>query len=236
MTGMVAWYKADVGVLQNTYAPSYNGSYVTYWQDQSGNGNTATAGAWADYVTGAAPSGGPLVAFDNSPSIGFAAAVTLSTPYTVLCVFSTFSSSGPYRAVAGGLTDWLLGPYNGHIACKAGGWVCQSAGPAVVSGQLYRVATTNSGTASTFAVDGTDHTVDGTQVSAPGVVYFGTGGSTAEGFYHGRMAECVIYNRVLNSTELSDANTYFQTRWLTVPTVSPGAFMVHQSVLGSGIY
>jgi hypothetical protein len=235
-SGSVLWYKADAGVFKDAgVTPCSNGDLVKQWNDQSGNHNHASNGGSDGsvlpvYRTAPAPtvgnSGLPLLDMSAANAVGMTTPLTLAAaPFTILAVFSGPAASGLHRAIDGAVTVWLIGPYNGHLANYQGGFVSQTSSPAVVVNTLYRTATTNNGTASSFAVDGTDYTEIPGYNTPPGQIMLGGQGESAQGLA-GYFAELVVYTRILTPLELGAANTYL-ARWFTSSAtrkMPPGLF------------
>lgn len=131
LTGLELWLRADMGI-------TLNGSDVSYWADQSGNGADAAQATAADqpeYVDDGSGEGGhPYVSFDagNTESMtGSLASSITSTDYTLIAVLDQAATaigvvlsteaakaSVPGHVARSGMGD--LGGYDGAHRVVAG--------------------------------------------------------------------------------------------------------------------
>jgi hypothetical protein len=131
-----------------------------------------------------------------------------------MTVFNSNAAASPHRAVQGRDSDWLIGPHSGEIRHYAGGWV--ATGFALTPGQFYIGGANNLGSASSFWIDGTNQTTNGTFVGAPGRLGLGATGTVADPL-GGDLAEVIVYADALNSARRIIVENYLSAKYnLTV--------------------
>jgi hypothetical protein len=219
ISGCTLWLKGDAGVYHDSGVTlATNGQSVQQWNDQSGSGHHATnTGTPPTYATGLSPSLLPCLNFANSGAM--TAGFTVAAPYTIFVVYRVVDVTGNHRAVQGS-NNWLIGPRGGFHQHFAGGFVTGT-GPAVSVGSFIRAYATNSGTASHIVFDGTDFTSSTAPVTAPGTLDLGaTGAAPSEGLANGgspgHIAEVLVYNSALGSTDAGNVDGYL-VRWQSAP-------------------
>ena len=234
ISGCTLWLKGDAGVFSDHgTTPAVNGNNLGsgQWNDQSGAGHNCVNVSNTLYVTGVAPSFLPVLDFNSAG--GVSAGYVVGSPYTVFCVYLVEDTTGNHRAVQGS-TNWLIGPRGGFHTHFAGGFVSGTgAGTTLaVTINLFVIGSaTNSGSASTIQFNGVDFTAGGTNVGTPGTFDLCDTGAAAEplanaGSY-GYLAEVLVYNTVLSSTDRGHVTTYLQ-RWQNPPppaTANPAALL-----------
>lgn len=240
-TALVAWYKADANVYNDAGTTlATNGQTVQQWNDQSGNGfnlSQATAGNRPTYQS-AGYNSLPAVNFTSASSTVLissviASALTSKTTSSVFVVGQATSLAGNARLVCfvnGIGSDFQTGMI----------WIMGASGTSV---EAYENGALSSGTVSTSTnyrlgsvLDGTNHTLYVNNVGQTPVAYtaalpsgshgyIGVGGgvtssdgisvSALSGNWSGPVAEVVVTNTALSSTDRSNLDTYFTGKWGT---------------------
>ncbi|MFC1659029.1 LamG-like jellyroll fold domain-containing protein [Pseudomonadota bacterium] len=186
---------------------------VSTWSDKSGNGNNATQGT-STYQPTYLPDGlsGKGTIYFDATDDRMATSLNLSSPYSVFVVFNYKSSvSAARRAIRGDTNNWLIGPYTNTIDHYAGGWVSNSF--SLTQNTFYVTSAINTGSASTFYIDGVNNTQNSGYVTPPGIVSLGASSSVTEPL-DGDIAEVIIYNRALSDTERQEVENYLNDKWM----------------------
>ena len=215
------WLKADTGVTAN-------GSNVTQWNDQSGNGTNITSFSSSDYPTYVASgmNGLPVIRFNG----------TSSEMHNLLSP----QPSGSYSCyiVAQGLIPQVetnqSGNNNRILSCPPVGNADYEGGLAIVCGNLGQ------------AFSRTVETENTTVASTTPLVFYGLGGMFDQGGYNdpgeyftGDIAEVIIYNRTLTAAENTQVLTYLDNKYnispngaVAAPSFTPaaGPYLSAQSV------
>ena len=218
LSGLSLWLKADAGVTAS-------GSSVTAWADQSGNGNNVTAYNNPQLVTNALNSK-PVISFDGSGSYAsFPISLTESTPRTIFIV-------GKYNDTNRGQEGFMALGFSGSWDK---GYVFREGGTENtyyyenIDGQNQIIAPTSTSVANYHIVT-IKHFPEGSSDSIMGINgSFGVGGQISlsavnEGLIALRstggseyasvnIAEIIIYNRELNSTEQGQVQSYLNTKY-----------------------
>jgi len=208
LSGMVFWHKSDTGVTGT--------SPVTAWADQSGNGNNFAAASGGPTLVAADLNGFPALSFTSGSNNHLETAASI--PY------STFTG----LTIAVVLKYTAIGNYGIYIA-NAADEIRQ-----VPAGQLQLATNATNNCIDTVDRSGAYHVVTATHLAATNalvlrvggvVVATDTGGALTNGIaalgrqisgsFPGtvRIVEDVVYNRVLNSTELGNIEGYLASRY-----------------------
>jgi hypothetical protein len=236
ISGLTVWLKADTGITKD------GSNLVSDWNDQSGNGNNfsqSTAGNKPLY-TASAQNGLPAIVFDGSNDfLTTAASVTLGTYSTFVVAsravwkpsayagiwghnFSAAGTAGRALGVTGGaLNNWQN---NEFFSCGNGYGPSQTPyafGPiGTYSNSTYHLISAGNGTANSFvrcdrasvarAVVNAAVTSSSTRFSL-GTWYL----AASSDFWNGGIAEVLIYNSVLSSTDIASVENYLRNKWQT---------------------
>ncbi|MGL5193393.1 MAG: DUF4347 domain-containing protein, partial [Chroococcales cyanobacterium] len=205
-TPLRVWLKA------NTIAGA-NGSAVTNWADSSGVGNNAT-GVGATLVTNEI-NGQSVVKFDGANI--YSVEGIISNPYTILSVSKQDGASKNRLISAYGTNNWLLGYWNPMDGIGqedqffAKGWVNNPTTPATGNPIIY--TGTGTGTLSTLYKNGTSIAANNSGVAPPGPLSLGGWGAANAEQSDGKVAEIIVFNRVLNDAERTLADNYLSAKY-----------------------
>lgn len=211
---------------------------VACWKDKSGNGNNflqSTAGSRPVYNLSTIATK-PVITFNGSSQyleIPYNASLN-DTEYTIMSVVEVNGGSGSYRSP---FTTRDASPNQGYIiyATSSNDWeiwtgtsgtwggISNPGAPAVELATPVMIVGTS--TANAQAVR-----VDGAQVGTSSVSYdansqwpsrLGAGATeetTPAVYFNGDIAETIIYNRALTTTEISNMEEYLSQKWgITIP-------------------
>jgi PKD repeat protein len=193
--GLIGWWRADDGVITNAAGG------VTNWLDRSGyrQAFAQTSDTRCPMWLADAANGKPAVRFDLTDD-GMASGLNVQAPYTVYLVYASQDPSTAARRALQGSSNWLLGPYQGKQRHYAGGWV-DDASLTTVTGRYTVCTVRNTGTASTFWVDGVNRTVYADATGAPGILHLGASGYASSEKLGGDIVEILVYDRALDDAE-----------------------------------
>lgn len=217
ISGLQLWWAANFG--SNCGGACSDGNNQTTWADKSSNGNNgsnATIGG-----TGCNPgvyhtnqiNSKPAVTFTGAPvtCFKFGSAINLttaSTVFTVLKLSSTAAAQTIMTGIAGSLSTRYV--VSGKEQAADNVFVANfGAGTASADTSWHQVNMTYNNTTATYRID---RAADGSATPSSiiltnelGIGFNAGGGIEA---YSGQLAEFLIYNRVLNSTEIGQVETY----------------------------
>lgn len=221
ISGLVAWYKADVGVTTSS-------GNVSAWADQGGNGYNLSGtpvGGQSPTVTAGGLNGLDILNWPNSTNGNLstgAAAVTLGGTGSQASVFVVMRYTGNNNSR---VVSYSVGGSD----TAANAFISQFVSASTTingfsNGVKGALTTTNNTWAQVGSIfDGTNNTlylnnVAGTPVSSTNS-FSATGGLNVGGTpsggnqYIGDIAEIVIYNVALTGTDRSNLAAYFFARW-----------------------
>lgn len=228
-SGLQVWYRADLGVAKDS------SNNVSLWADLSGNGShvvqTATPSlepTWTSNVS--ALFGNPAVQFNGSDVLATASAVNPlagSSDQTVVAVVVPGSTQQAYSSIVDLSADTSHGFVLGEQGTQTNqyelwwmdsgqsGWF-SSPSVTATTGTVQVIAITKSGASATAYLNGVAQETG----SAPATIFTPTAAlavgnrvSASDGFT-GQIAEVLVYNRALSSTELQQLETQFTTRYV----------------------
>lgn len=220
-SGILAWFKADSGV-------SVGSGSVTNWIDQTGIYPLSTSAGTTAPTTGLdLPSGQPVLLFNGSQSISSSATFSGLTDVTIFAVASTPPPAGSGGLIALGVTttnptrglgissgsQTLVDAWSGTTPLvHNGGFVDQSGGLAINT-------VTYSGTVATFYSNGAANgTASGTSATVGGTISVGS--LPYLGNWNGSIAEVLVYNRVLTSTERKQVEATLAQKYRILPVIT----------------
>ncbi len=221
ISGIRQWLRADCvnGVVED---PA-DGTSVSTWTDLSGNNNNAT-------TTGTAPTfesdalklinGNPVINFPNGrPLRGIdirATAIPNITIFSVYKVNASDNRDGVWGNDDGGWDRFFLatwGGNNGLISAGNNAGVTDSAvlnTPTLITTVLQYGVDGESKVYRNGAI-GTTFTDSSNSTGAHNPSYIGSGGNGLD--FNGDIAEIIIFNRVLETSELKTVNSYLNTKY-----------------------
>jgi hypothetical protein len=215
ISDLYVWYKANTGILDGSGNPVVHGSDVQTWQDQSGNARHITAPAagnrprWDNSIRGS--NGG--ISFSSSKRLVVAFGSTLSGPLTHFCVVKTLAGTGTFAFISDG--DDAT---NRHALLKT------SAEKFEVFAASALDSTANLAASTDYILTGIcNNSTNGyNQINNATPITGSTGANSLDGLtlgasnsgattWTGYIYEYAIYNRALNSTEIGQVQTYFNS-------------------------
>jgi len=211
LSSLSIWLKADAGVTAS-------GSNVTAWADQSGNGNNATAYSNPQLVASALNSK-PVISFDGTTSYAsFPISLSAETSRTIFIVGKYNNlSRGQEGLIALGFGESFDLGYvfreaeTGNTYYYTPG---QIAAPTLTSVANYHIATINhiSGGSSAMGINGTFGNTGEISLSQINQGLIAKRNNDGE-YGSVNIAEIIIYNRELNSTEQGQVQSYLNTKY-----------------------
>lgn len=217
--GLLIWLDAGdpATLFQDTAMTTVaaDGDPVALWLDKSGNEYHAmqSDSAFTPVVNASGMNGAPTLSFSGADGDGMAIddGLSLARPYSAFIV-NQYTGDVRGRTLQGRDANWLLGLWNGSISAFADGFI--GANPAAEVNTPYVVDSTGDpGGNSTLFVNGLDSTVFATPTGAPGRLGFGSSGQFPAEVSDADVSELVIYDRVLNATELSDVRDFLYSKY-----------------------
>ncbi len=208
--GLNLWLKADGPMTQN-------GSTVARWDDVSGSGNDASQG-----ICSAQPAlvlntlnGLPVVRFDGSSTcLTTAAPVTTSTQYSMFVVSTLGGVNGPiYNGLPSTNGYGFYRSNSADYGLNYGGVSAPVFGPTQTSGFQTLEAQRDSSGTTTFYQNGTPS--GGTSTATPNEPSNLTtiGGLWSNQIFQGDIAEILVYNRALSTTERQQVEQYLHQKY-----------------------
>jgi hypothetical protein len=206
LAGCVLWLRSDLGI-------TLNGSTVSAWADQSGNGNNATQGTGANQPTYSASDAGyagrPSLSFDGTDD-SMSSALAVNQPDTVVVVANgTNGAQAELFDVDSGANRQAVIDSNGlqvfaGVTLAPGGNLNTKA---VIAAQFHSTTSAffrnNSQTAVASGDAGTNNM---------GNLCI-CGYQHASNFWTGKVVEFLVYNRILAPSEMSQLFAYLGARY-----------------------
>lgn len=239
LTGLVAWYKADVGVFSDAgVTPAVNSGNVQQWNDQSGHGYNliqATTANKPTFLT-AGLNSKPAVSFAQASNQFVQTALstvvmgtgTTGSGFAVLQMTSAVPSNGTALSYAVTAGSDFNAPGNARFINRAtttnaiGSFRNSVAGPssAVSLSTTVHIGTVYDGTNATSWLNNVSGGT-GAQTSAwatNGAIVIGSaqnaGNAVGTGSsWDGPISEVVITTSALSSTDRANLEAYFTSRW-----------------------
>lgn len=192
--------------------------FLQTWIDKSGHGNNftqLTAPAQRPRVLNnrANFNNKTVVSFDDVND-GMRSNFDLRYPYTIIMVMSPETRpQGGSRLLQGRDISWLIGYYADRFAfLNEAAWVNYDPLDTATDNSAVLLSAYCDITESQFFINGNGETQNSNVRSSPGFLHLGVGGLTNEpaGNY---LAELLVYDRVLSSTERIQAEAYLNIKW-----------------------
>lgn len=208
IAGLTVWLKAD-GLSLNNNDP------VSTWTDSSGNGHDATqsGGSRPVYKTGIKNSK-PAVLFAGGQYMS--GSLTLSQPMTVFFVIQHLNTGTDYQFYLDGASNRVAFV---RLVTGSDGYDLFAGADAVVSqaqdSNWHYLSGVVNGASSIVAINGTATTgLDSGSNSLGSTYYLGCFGPTPGMFYmDGYIAEMIIYNSALNTTNRQLVEAYLAAKY-----------------------
>lgn len=225
LSNLVGWYKADTGV-------SLNGTSVTAWADQSGLGNTLSPQYSApSYVSNGNPLGGAAIDLNGVNLTNLNATLTgLGDNLTIIHIgkvtTAKFNAGLVLVNMFGGFADGNVryldiraSNVNPWTTWRSwfgvGGWYAEAGGGSAMTDGV-RITKVNSSGLKTYQngtlLNNYDAALGSLAPSTTRRIYVGTNPYTSEGAFM-RTYEVIITTADLSATDISNIQTYAQTKW-----------------------
>lgn len=205
-SGLKGWWKADSLSLTD-------GASVTSWTDSSGGGLTVSQGTSGNqpiYKTNIL-NGLPIVRFDGTNDyLSSGSDISQSQPFTIFGVGKPGTSgTGAFQDIIGGSGNVSFGfkenSGNYNFLMWAGAALTDSVN---YSGTFTLISGIFNGGSSLGYVNGVQKVSGDPGASSIGTLGVGGDGLGSGGFFNGDIAEAIIYNRALTSTERLTVESY----------------------------
>lgn len=221
VSNLYAWFRSDLGV-------SLNGSTVSAWADQSGNGRNLTQSTASKQPTYNAGD----VQYNNYPSLTFASAsqtvMTNSsftwTTFTVIIVCKATASGYFFRRGASPNLDAYYTNLGGELFCRRTGPLTSSknlSGTQVgTTPKTFRMEMKGTHVSHRFLANGVaNSTTDTASISDPGTASTGSGlfclfSDNASDWTSGTIAEVIVFTPHITEADAVAVEKYLQLRYL----------------------
>jgi hypothetical protein len=206
ISGLQVWLKADAITGKN------NNDSITTWSDSSGNSRDVTAASGKEpiYNTGVL-NGNPVVSFVAANQDTLSNNYNVSTPYTAIYV-ARYNGATKARIYSSKNNNWLLGFWSGRRQVFYADGTLDLGGQAGdTSWYLYTGAGT--GSLSTAYENGTQWVSGSGGISGPNGISLGSYGGGSSEFSDAQVAEFIIYNSVISSTNRQLIEGYLANKY-----------------------
>jgi hypothetical protein len=207
LAGLQVWLRGDAGVPRS-------GAYVDLWRDQSGNGNDAVqaTGYKLPALVTDATSGMPMLRFDGTDDfLSFNTQVTNGR--TVFVVLRNGSTSG-YRPPLGDTSGY------GYLSGASRQIWFTGNQSQILNGETWLNGQTVNGTTATYPA-ATGPLAVLTSIATGPVASSHLGQTSNSYFWQGDIAEVVIYDHALTTTEATEVATFLAKRYGIVSPFLP---------------
>ena len=230
----VLWLRADMGVLDGSgNGPSdggFNPNDIATWQDQSGKGNNFTQGTGANRPNYIASEAGlnnqPVLAFDGSNDSLGNGSLNPQTGFTVFAVTQITTEENGFNGYLGGGSGRLAFGHSNDSIAPTSSFTAWTPGASTTYGEAgSRDTEWNLHTYTLPDVDeanwtwlfngvdtGTPALTAGTPSEYDSGLSVGWTGSGSE-YWIGDIAEIIIFDRVLNGSEINEVGALLETRY-----------------------
>ena len=207
-SGLVLWTSADRGVTKDS------SNKTSVWADQSGNGNSFVQSSPSQQPTWIQNSvnGRPALRMVASSSQTMYSSTNYPAPTTV--IYAAKTNGGTVgRVLAGKANNWILGWYSGgKNEAYFEGWVNNPNTAPTTTPVIYSATIGGSGVNSNFYGNGNLLASNQGGVTGPNGLCL-SGYQCSSEFSDADVFEVLVYNRILNSTELADVNGYLAVKY-----------------------
>jgi hypothetical protein len=218
ISGIQAWFAADSGT--SCGGACSNGNTLTQWNDKSVNADNLASGASCSTLPTFASSqinGKPAIKFNGSSQcIQLVSSITLTTASTVFAVIDDVSiaAKGSFFSGASGSLVYWSAPTKEQGADNAA-TVLLGNGTAAADTSWHQINETYNNTTVTFRLGrATDGSASPSSTLTAVNTIVGANASSGPGeWFNGYIAELIIYNRVLNGTEIGEVEAYLNGRY-----------------------
>ncbi len=217
LSGLVEWLDAS-----NAGSITSSGGLVSQWNDLSGTGNNVTQASGSNQPTTGTTTQNGLNVIVNSATTGFDMPSGLYTipagDNTVFVVYQSSDTTNNRNILSGtnGTGRWRIALNNGGAGNFIGTNSATGVNSTLTGGNntnVHVVELLRNGATATATLDSTVGTGAAATNTTPTALRLGSFATTFTTGLTGWMAEVVIYNRALNSTEEAQVKTYLKTKW-----------------------
>jgi len=218
LANLLLWTRGDLGI-------TLNGSNVSAWADQSGNGNHLVQGTALNqplYVASDAAYGGkPSLTWDGSTSSMHTTRTVTLGPGTYIFAVKNTTASSYFAVFQNDSTDYLFAStgLSSFVSRSAVSCTANLGAAWGVNASPRTIVRTFDGTVAghTIRANGVDLGAT-TAGSPPGTgttaqTLFVGSNHTPALFLTGSFAECIVYGRALSVPELQQVEAYIRTRY-----------------------
>jgi hypothetical protein len=207
---MMAWWKADAGV-------STSEGSVTQWADQSGNARHLTPGS-SPTLASSVINGQPALSFTEGNKLEVSGGVSVTSPfsYVVIAYSTTDISTRSTTIISSYDTSFngqlYLGDGNRVQMYNDGNWISSFIDTPVTNNWL-KIYNIFDGASSSMYVNNDALNPQTGTMATTGFSGWSVGGPFYGGDFAGYIAEIIIYNKALDSTDRSQLNSYFSSKY-----------------------
>lgn len=206
LTGLTAWYKADAGT-----SSTVNGTALSAWNDQSGNGNNLTQATGVNQPTyqAAVQNGLPIVRF--SAHFMDAAGVSVSQPDTIWIVAKNTAAGGSLNVIDGITVRQAVLQNGGHVYSFYAGLGPIDSASNWGTTSFHYISTLFNGASSLMRSDGIQVLTGNPGANALTGLRVGAFQS-ASAMWQGDVGEIVVATGD-QTAQFSNMETYLKNRW-----------------------
>jgi type II secretory pathway pseudopilin PulG len=217
LSGLQFWLKADVGI-------TLNGSNVSSWADQSGNGHDAVQATdtYQPLLVDSQLNGEPIIRFDGNNDSLQNNTLVVAQPYTLFYVVKDYVDTNNYNWFINNYPTMALANYNpslGYYTIYAGSWMTSSIpypfGYSTISA-IYSGADAKSNVwyNGSLATTGGNTGNGGINATTGNYLYIGTLAYNFSGESSTfDVAEIIIYNSALSDTDRQSVENYLADKY-----------------------
>jgi len=232
ISGLKLWLDASSGVTTDGSTQAVDGDPIKQWNDlstSSANAIQATVGNRPVYKTNII-NGKPVIRFNGSPQNMITSSFldsSFDNNFTYFMVAS--KENGDIEvSTSNGDMNWYTGGQEDHFIANTGNLNPDQI-TGVPAGNNFSISDP---TIETFKYDGTNATlrVSGRQKSVSTTGALGLSGGLTIGslssnnfYYHGDIAEIIIYNSVLSDTQIEQIESYLMNKYGIVSSMPPAS-------------
>lgn len=214
IAGLAAWYDADAMPVVA------DGAALSQWDDESGNARHVTQATGANQPTyrTAVLNGKPVLRFDGSTDYMDVAFTALAQPNTIFLVAKStgaVTNRQAFDSQRGGIDT----ARNTLYASGGGFWAMYGGGAEVVSSTSVDAAAVQitglfNGGSSVLRRDGAQIASGNSGTQGCGGIRVGSYNGSSN-FWSGDVAEILVYNAALSSTDRDSVEAYLRGKWNT---------------------